>query len=247
MTAQVDGKEIKVDRLAHQSNGTGWWLGGTTGGGTTLAYSSADVEYVDQLGCASGGSCKKKIAGGGIELVTAGQKTSLPAAGPALGLAVSNGRIAYIPATTVAKGGAPAAGSGAAVQVEDISNGTVVSKVKSVGVPLAVGLASHALAVLSRGARNARVLRLTWYDPSTGQTLGGIVVPAATAHTLAVNDQVVVYRVGRALRALVLATRHVRALGKTSPEYLGLSLDGTRLVWAENGRSSGRIRALSVP
>jgi len=247
MTAQVGGKEIKVERLAHP-DGTGRWLGGAAGGGTTLAYSWVDVEYVAPLSCGSGGSCKKKIAGGGIDLVTAGQKpTPLPAAGPALGLVVSNGRIAYIPATTVAKGGAPASRPGAIVQVEDVSNGTVVSKVKSVGVPLAIGLASHVLAVLSRGSPNARVLRLTWYDPSSGQTLGGIVVPLATSPALAVNGQVVVFRVGRALRDLILATRHVHALGKTGAKYLGLSVDGTRLVWAENHRVSGNIRALSVP
>jgi len=246
MTAQVGGKEIEVERLAHP-DGTRRWLGGAAGGGTTLAYSWVDVEYVDPLGCGSGGSCKKKIAGGGIDLVTAGQKTSLPAAGPALGLAISNGRIAYIPATAVAKGGAPAASSGAAIQVEDVSNGTVVSRVKPVGAPLAIGLASHVLAVLSRGARNARVLRLTWYDPSSGQTLGGVVVPLATSPTLGVNDQVIVYRFGRALRAVVLAKHHVHGLGKTGAKYLGLSVDGTRLVWAENHRVSGSIRALSVP
>ena len=247
MTAQIGGKEIEVERLAHP-DGTHRWLGGIGGGGTTLAYSWVDIEYVDPLGCGSGGSCKKKIAGGGIDLVTAGQKsTSLPAAGPALGVAVSNGRVAYIPATTVAKGGAPASSPGAAVQVDDVSSGTVVSKVKPVGVPLAIGLASRVLAVLSRGARNARVLRLAWYDPSTGQALGGIVVPLATSPVLAVNDHVVVYRVGRALRSLVLATRHIHALGKTGTKYLGLSVDGTRLVWAENHRVSGSIRALSVP
>ena len=36
-------------------------------GGTTLAYSRVDVEYVDPLACASGGSCAKEIADGGIE------------------------------------------------------------------------------------------------------------------------------------------------------------------------------------
>jgi hypothetical protein len=63
---------------------------------------------------------------------------------------------------------------------------------------------------------------------------------------LAVNDQFVVYRFGRSLRALVVATRHQRPLGKTGPQYLGLSLDEGRLVWAENRRSSGAIQALTL-
>jgi hypothetical protein len=242
MTAQAGGKEIEVDRLAH-ADSTGWWLGDITGGGNTLAYSSVDVEYVDPLACGSGGSCKKKVAGGGIDLVTAGQKSSLPKAAPALSLAVSNGRIAYIRATTVAKNGSPASSSGATVPVLDVSNGTVVSQAKPVGVPLAIGLSAHVLAVLSR---NVHFLRLSWYDPATGRKLGGIGVPVGTAPALAVSDQDVVFRFGRNLRALVLATRHVHPLGKTATNYLGLSLDNDRLVWAENHKTSGAIRALSL-
>ena len=243
MTAEVGGGEVELDRLVHK-NGTGWWLGGTGGAGTTLAYSSIDVEYIDPIACGSGGSCKKKIAGGDIELVTNGQKTSLPGSGPALDLAVSNGRLAYIPATAVATGGSPESSTSVAMEVDDVSNGTVISQPKAIGVPLALGLSAHVLAVLSRGTHT---LRLTWYDPATGDKLGGIAVPDTTAPELAVSDQVVAYRFGRALRAVVLATRHVRALGKTGPAYLGLSLDQGRLVWAENHRVSGRIRALSLP
>ena len=246
MTAQTGGKEFKVDRLAHESNGTGWWLGGTTGQGTSLAYSSVDVEYIDPLACASGGSCKKKIAGGGIELVAGGQNTPLANSLPALDVAASNGRIAYIPATTVKKSGAPSASPSAPVPVLDISDGTVVSEANPVGVPLAIGLAPHVLAVLSRGTPKARSLRLTWYDPSTGQKLGEVAVSGDTAPELAVTDQDIVFHFVRNLRAVVLATGSVRSLGKTAPAHLGLSLDGTRLVWAENGRKSGRIRALSV-
>jgi hypothetical protein len=242
MTAAVGGKEIEVDRLAH-ADSTGWWLGGTGGGGSTLAYSSVDVEYVDPLACGSGGSCKKKIAGGGINLVTAGSKAALPGAGPALGLAVSSGRIAYIPATSVAKDGAPASTSGALVRVRNVSNGSLVSVAKPAGVPLAIGLSTHVLAVLSR---NVNFLRLSWYDPATGKKLGGVGVPVSTSPLLAVSDQFVVYRFGRTQRALVLSTRHSHPLGKIAPAYVGLSLDQGRLVWAENHTTYGLVRALQI-
>lgn len=243
MSAPIAGKEVQVDRLAH-ADGTGWWLGGIGGAGTTLAYSAVDVEYVDPLSCGSGGSCKKKIAGGGIDLVTpAGQKSPLPKAGPALSLAVNGGRVAYIRATTVAKDGTPASSPNAGVPVRDASTGTIVSLAKPVGVPLAVGLSAHVLAILSR---NVHFLRLSWYDPATGKKLGGIGVPLQTAPELAVSDQSVVFRFGRNLRALVLAKRHVHPLGKTAANYLGLSLDQGRLVWAENHKTYGLIRALTV-
>ena len=67
-----------------------------------------------------------------------------------------------------------------------------------------------------------------------------------TASALAVSDQSIVFRFGRTLRALVLAKRHVHPLGTTASNYLGLSLDNGRLVWAENHKTSGEIRALSI-
>jgi hypothetical protein len=129
------------------------------------------------------------------------------------------------------------------VPIEDVSTGTIISQAKPVGVPLAIGLSSHVLAILSR---NVHFLRLSWYDAATGKKLGGIGVPVQTAPALAVNDQFVVFRFGRSLRALVLATRHVHPLGETAVNYLGLSLDQSRLVWAENHKTYGLIRALSI-
>jgi hypothetical protein len=243
MTAQVGGQEVKVQRLAHQSDGTRWWLGGIAGSGTTLAYAAVDVEYVDPIGCGSGGSCAKKIAGGRIELVNAGKKTRLPHSGPALDLAVSDGRIAYIQPTAVSKTGAPVARSSSAVQVADVSTGAVVSQVNPVGVPLAIGLSAHLLAVLSRAAGD---LKLTWYNPASGRRRGGITVSPKTAPTLVVGDHVIVYRVGHYLRALTVATHHTRALVKVTTGFVGLSLDKGRLVWAETTHTSGRIRSLSV-
>lgn len=243
VTAEVGGKEIDIERLAHQSDGTRWWLGGLTGGGSTLAYSRVDVEYVDPLACASGGSCAKEIADGAIELVSAGEKTELPNSDPALGLSVSGGRIAYIPATAVNKSGAPVSSPSAAVRVVDASDGTSVSQANPVGTPVAVGLSPHVLAVLAHVSGKAK---LTWYDPATGTKLGGIGVPATTSPALAVDDQVIAYRVGQYLHGLVIDTGHQHVLAKTAVGAFGLSLDEGRLVWAESGSSSGRIRAVSA-
>ncbi len=244
LTAPFGGKEAKVEQLAHASDGTGSWLGGIAGGGTTLAYSTAVVAYVDPLGCASGNSCAKKISGGGIELVANGQRTALPNSLPALGLSVSNGRIAYIQATAVTKRGAPLSSSSATIQVVDISNGAVVSQASPVGVPVAVGLSPHVLAVLSRDGSKTL---LTWYDPGSAAELGGMAVPAKTAADLAVDDQVIVYRVNRFLHALTVATTRDHVIAKTAPRPFDLSLDQGRLAWAETTRTSGRIRGLSSP
>lgn len=245
VTAQIGGKEIKVDQLAHQSDGTRWWLGGLVGGGSTLAYSTVDIEYVDPIACGSGGSCTKKIAGGKIELVDGGQKSPMPNTGAALDLSLSGSRIAYIPATAVSKAGSPESSQGAAVIVANVSDGAIVSSSNPAGVPLAVGLSPQVLGVLSRN--NGR-MRLTWYDPATGAKLGGLTVPRRTSPELAVSDQAIIFVVGHYLHEVPLPSGHPQhVVARTVPATVGLSLDQGRLIWAESSRTAGRVRALPVP
>jgi hypothetical protein len=253
MTAQVGGSEQRVDRLTHASDGTGLWLGGLVGAGTTLAYSFVDVEYVDKLGCASGGSCKKQIAGGGINLVSNGHSTPLVGAKPALGLAAASGRLAYVPATAVTATGAPTAGATAAIQIVDATSGAQCSVVHPQGVPLAIALSPHVLAVLTRSSGN---VQLTWYAVPTahGDTgcavttsqLSSAAVPRNTVPQIATSDHWVVYRAGRMLRGISVASGRVRTLARVAGTGIGLSLEAGQLAWAENWTDYGRIRALTV-
>jgi hypothetical protein len=257
--ANVGGPEREVDRLAHAGNGTGEWLGGVAGAGRTLAYSWDDVEYVDKLGCLSGGSCKQKIADGGIVLVTRSGKQPLPGAQPALGLAASSGRIAYIPAT-VAKAGRPSANTNSSLYVVDAGSGSVVTKAFVRGIPLAIALSPHLLAVLTTqaGPRD----RISWFSATTGTKLGSVLVSTHAASQLAASDQLIVYRVNRALYGV--STRGVsargvsthrgskraprpRLLAKTTLATPGFSLGKGMLVWAENRGGNGRLRAVTLP
>lgn len=253
MTAQVGGSEQRLDRLAHASDGTGLWLGGLAGAGTTLAYSSVDVEYVDKLGCASGGSCKKQIAGGGINLVSNGHSTPLAGAKPALGLAAAGGRIAYIPATRVDANGDPMGGANGWILVVDASTGAQCASVSAPGVPIAIALSAHVLAVL---ARSNGLERVAWYGIGPANQpphcfadmtqLGSTAVPRATVRQLAASDRLIVYRVGNVLRGISVAKGVVKTLARTALSPLGLSLEAGQLAWAENRTDSGRIRALTV-
>lgn len=255
MTAQMGGSEQKVDRLAHASDGTGLWLGGVVGAGGTLAYSSVDVEYADPLGCASGGSCRKTIAGGGIQLVALGSSTPLPNAKPALELAAANGLLAYVPASRVDKSGAPKPGSNASIQVVDATTGAQCAVVSSPGIPLAIALSSHVLAVLAHSNGSER---LVWYGLRPSSTeggpgcstdatqLGSVAVSSRTTPQLAASDRLVVYRVGQALRGVAVSTGVVRTLAQVEGTPVGLSLQAKQIAWAENTSSAGRIRALSL-
>ena len=244
LAASVGGPERQLARLAHASDGTGLWLGGVAGAGRTLAYSNIDVEYVDPIGCLSGGNCQQKIAGGGIQLVSRSAVSALPGAEPALELAAANGRLAYIPATTVDKNGEPAATPGEPLQVVDAVSGADVSHVAPHGLPLALALSRHILAVLTQ---NARTDRISWYDATAGTKLGSVLIPHRALPQLAASDQLVVYRVGRFLRGVSTHGGTSRILAKTAPTAIGLSLENNRLVWAENRvDGTGRLRALLV-
>jgi hypothetical protein len=242
VAASVGGPERQLVRLAHASNGTGKWLGGVAGSGKTLAYSWYDIEYVDKLACLSGGSCKQEIADGGIRLVTRTGDQPLPGAGPALQLTASAGRLAYIPAT-IARAGHASATTNSSVTVADATTGNAVSHAFVHGIPAAIALSQHVLAVLTQfGPRD----RISWFSPADGTKLGSVLVSRRAETELTASDQLIVYRVNQTLYGISTATGRIQALvGKTATDSVGPTLGNGQLVWAENHGDGGRLRALA--
>jgi hypothetical protein len=254
--ASFTGPEQQFDRFAHASDGTGKWLGGVAGAGQTLAYSWADVEYVNPTKCLSTGSpgaCRKKIADGGIKIVTQTPgtpptDTPLPDAQPALQLAASAGRIAYIPAA-IFHGNRPAPSNNSPVSMVDDVSGNLVCRASVHGVPAAIALSPHLLAVLSQngGGRTVGVHdTIAWYSPTDCSKRGSISINLRAALQIAANDRLIVYRIGRQLLSVAVANKHITKLAKTAHGPVGLSLARGRLVWAENHGDTGRLRALAV-
>jgi len=235
--------ERRFQQVAHTNAGAGLWLGGISGSGTTLVYGTAAVSYVDQLSCLSGGSCAKKVSGGGILRIVGRNETPLPGAGATVDVAAAAGRVAAIPATAVGKSGLPTASPGDPISVRDASSGVVTAQVAPVGVAVSLALSQHVLAVL---LRNGAKSQIGWWDPSNGRLLGLVEVPAQTSSDLAASDQLVVFRVGRSIRGIDVSTGSIRQLAEGAATPVGLSLVGTRLAWAENVRGVGRIRALEL-
>jgi hypothetical protein len=245
IASSFGGGEQRVERLQHASDGTGNWLGGVAGSGRTLAYSWDDVEYVDPVGCLSGGSCKQKIADGGIKLVTRGQTppTPLPGAKPALQLAACAGRIAYIPAVA-AKSGRPSPNTKNSLYVVDAPSGNLDAQVFVRGIPIAIALSPNVFAVLTTqsGPRD----RISWFSPADGTKLGSVLVSNRAAAQLGANNRAIVYRTGRLLREVSTRNGHITTLAKTAQDPVGLSLSHNRLAWAVNDGDTGRLRVLSV-
>ena len=243
IAASVGGPERLLRHLTHASDGTGDWLEGVAGSGKTLAYSWDDVEYVNPAGCISGGPCKQRIADGGIRIVTATSDTALPGVEPALQLAAAAGRIAFVPATSV-HGHRPSATTNESLPIVNATTGNVLGQPKVHGIPLAIALSPHVFAVLTtlEGPHD----RISWFSPANGKKLGSVLIAAGAAAQLAASDRLIVYRVGRVLRAVSTRTGHRAKLTQTALNPLGLSLAGGRLIWAENHDHAGRLRALAV-
>jgi hypothetical protein len=242
MSASIGGPERLLTRLAHASDGTGDWLEGVAGAGHTLAYSWDDVEYVDPDACLSHGMCKQKIADGGIRLVTRTDVNELPGAEPALQLAAAAGRIAYVPATVV-KSGRPTVSLKNTLRIVDAVTGDQLGQASIKGIPVAIALSSEMLAVLTASGPHDRI---SWFSATDGTKLGDAVVSANAAPQLAASNRLIVYRVGRLLRAISTRAGRNGKLVKTGLNYVGLALARDRLIWAQNHGTTGRLRALTV-
>lgn len=237
-----DPSERRFSQIAHTTAGAGLWIGGLAGAGSTLVYSMATVAYVDQLGCLAGGSCAEQIHGGGIHRIVGRRNPLVPHTGPALEVATAAGRIAYVPAVTVDRAGSPQPSPARALLVRTAKTGALVCRARPGGTPLALALSPHVLAAL---VANHGRKRIVWFDALHGTRLGSVRVAAGTAPELTANDQVVVFRIGRVVRAVELDSRRIRTLVETGTAPIGLSLAGSRLAWAENRRGGkALIRAV---
>jgi hypothetical protein len=248
-----DTRERRFQEVAHAKRGAGLWLGGIAGNTvrtgahavSSLVYGTAAVQYVDEIACLSGGSCQMKLAAGGGVYRVVGRPPSvlIPNTRAAVAVSVSGATLAYVPAGPPDESGRPVATADLPIELVDVGTGTSIAHVSPAGTPVAIALAPHVLVVLERTTAG---LKLAWYSATTGAGIDSVAVPPGTVPVLSANDQIAVFRVGRFLHVLTFATGHSRTVAQTVGQPIGVSLDGSRLAWAENVRGHGRIRALHV-
>jgi hypothetical protein len=186
------------------------------------------------------------VVGGGVFRMAGGGRTLVPGTERgAVAVAASGTAVAYVPTAAVGKNGRPVAGGDLPIEIVDVRTGASIARVVPQGTPLAIALTPPLLATLERTPLG---LRVAWYDRATGSPSGGGSVPVSrrAASTLAASDTAIVYRVGRAIRAVATATHAVRPVARAASTPIGLSLEGRRLAWAENLGGSARIRTLEL-
>ena len=240
----ADPLERRFAEVAHGKSGTGLWLGGVAGDGSTLVYATASVAYVDEVACLAGGSCRKKLVGGGIHRIVGRTDRLVPNTEATIAVAVSNDRIADVQAAAaVGTSGTPMASASLPVEVRDAQTGKVTARVVPRGVPEAVALSTKVLATLERSSLG---LRIAWYDPDDGSPKGSVPVPEGTSDELSTSDQLIVFRVGRSIRTVDVDSHAVHTLANAAAAPIGVSVEGSRIAWAENVKGRGRIRAIFV-
>jgi WD40-like Beta Propeller Repeat len=79
-----------------------------------------------------------------------------------------------------------------------------------------------------------------------GSLRNAVAVPASVRNVSAAGNAVV-FATGRVIRRLDARTGAVTELATTGRAPVGLTIEGRRVVWAENGRGGARIRALVLP
>ena len=239
-----DRAERRFQEIAHTARGVGQWLGGVAGDRDTLVYAVTTVDFQDEAGCLAGSApCTLVRSGGGVYRIVGRTPVQIPGTGPAVAVAASGTAVAYVGTSRIGRSGRPTAGADMPIEVVDAASGQEISAVAPEGVPAAIALTPHTLAALERTPLG---LRLAWYDRATGDVLGSIPVPKTTSPQLTANDRLIAFRVGRSLRAVDVSSHRARVLARAAATPIGLSLEGSRLAWAENLGGSARIRALYV-
>ena len=161
---------------------------------------------------------------------------------PALDFAASGTDVALVPLDSDPQANTPSP-AGHAIQVYDTSTGKLVATAAVAGKTLALALSPDVLAVL---AKSTSGIRLATFDPSSGSALSTAVLPASAGSAISASGTDVVYSVGTRIWELDASTGKRTLLATAGSAPVGLSIQGSRVLWGENVAGHGRILSLST-
>jgi hypothetical protein len=239
----------RVEGLASDYGEVGDDVVDIVGDGQTLVYATLVVEPNDLDACfpeytAREKTCRFRVSGGAVKRMVGNEAVLIPRVPPAAAVAVSAGRLADVPADR-RWGYARRARANGPVEIRHVRTGRLVLGVRPHGEVEAVALSG---AVLAGVVRQGPAQRLDVYGASTGKLRSSVVVEAGARPELAAAGTTVVYLDKtqiRMLRAGEQATSLVARAGSGYP--FDLSIEGTRVAWAENRNGRlGLIRAIDI-
>jgi hypothetical protein len=200
------------------------------GDSSTLIYGVATYSHSGGCGEDSTGPCITTVEGSTNRVTNTGT-AEVPGAGVPNLLAVSGRRIALTGWDSVA--------------VIDAVTGAHVGSFSSAEGLLDVAFAPSVVAVLESAAGGRRIE----FHSLAGALIRTVAVPAK-ATDLSTNNTRAVFRVGKSIRTVRVAAGVSNTVATAQNVPIGLSIEGTRVAWAENvkihGVQRGRIRAITV-
>lgn len=214
-------------------------LGGTylTGlaadGAHTIVYGDATVTFWGpEVGC--------ELTGGGVHrFVGKGYPSRIRGIPPAFAIAASVGRIAVVPAMLTDQWQmAPVAAPNGPVNVYDLS-GHRLGQVVPQGTVREVALDWPDLAVIVTRPDGTTAIERYQFAPQ-GRLLAATDMPGASDLSIARGK--VVFRVGNTIYLWWVVGKSPAILWRSLGKPIGLSIEGSRVAWAANGR----IRALNL-
>ena len=252
-------KSKTLRSLSQDYHAWGDFLTGAAGDGGTLVYAASEIalsqgkELDGQRGwvhCLPHDPCTWDVTGGGVWRVAGRTQIRVPGAPPTALVAAARGRIALVPVdrrrfpgpcSNQNNVGCPEirTAEGANVEIRDASTGRLITSFAPRGRVTALGLGADTVAVLVRSGQTARV---EWYWSRSGDRVGATSVASTVADTIDLSGHVVVVRRGRTILGLNTADGRIRVLTQANSTPVGLSIEGTRVAWAEGKQ----IRSLNL-
>ena len=128
------------------------------------------------------------------------------------------------------------------VQIHDARTGRLIKRFAIGGYARAIALGPDYVALLVDHDPGVRVELYCL----NGSRRTAVAVPSSV-RSLSAAGRSVVFTAGTAIRRLDTRTGGVTTLAKTRWAPVGLTIEGRRVVWAENVSGTARIRALTAP
>jgi hypothetical protein len=192
------------------------------GDGSTLAY------YHRCLECVGSPSVIRKLERRPADIVKAVFPTALAAAA---------GRVVVAEQSLPARSPRPTT----TISIRIAKGGKLLRQYTVKGKIESLALSPSVVAAL---VRDTFMLHLDARDAQTGRRIR--TVPLLRASSLSIVGDRVVFHTGRTIHVLNVRTGRRSVVAQAASPPIGLSLEGTRVAWAENTKTGGRIRAVTL-
>ncbi|MEK6275187.1 MAG: hypothetical protein AABM30_07585 [Actinomycetota bacterium] len=202
----------------------GEFLGGMAGDGATLVYVTYGVSHEES---------NYYVGGYSTTRVDGGKAVNVPGAPGAFAVAVSGRLAVLLPPTGVDDDHDPFSEDSTPVEVRDVQTGELVERIKHSGRAYgSIALTQQFVALLVQDGASTR---LETYSVDGGHRQSQASVPS-NATSLSIAGETVVFRTENTIHALNARSGRYSTVAVTKETPIGLSIEGRRIAWGENGR-----------